>query len=254
MTQSQQTPTHQSTSNRRPMLLALVALVTMAQPFVAMSATNGPVFYSTATVRPTEPGSKTRVDDRNPFTQVVSIPATSDPSTIRFVKVKATRVFTKVKSTTDVRYCDDLKFRDPGGSMYCSYTQKESPEAAYEVTYSYTDQPLASDEYGGRYFQFQVYFRPDELPPALRNAIAAGRGKQSELATYFTVTTSRLPVRGAVIDDAHSSFCNGNYMDGNWIQFDPRCQDQVSYKTVTVPSAYIRVRVEPTSGGDLARN
>ncbi len=253
MTKSQQIPTHQSTLNRGPMLLALVAIGAMAQPFVAMSAPNGPVFYSAATVRPIEPGSKTRVDDRDPFTHVVSIPATFDPSTITFEKVKATRVFTKVRSTTEARYCDELRFRDPGGSMYCPYTRNESPEAAYEVTYSYTGEPLASDEYGGRYFQFQVYFRPEELPPALRSAISAGKGKQPELATYFKMTASRLPVRGAVIDDAHPSFCNGNYMDGNWIQSDPHCQDQVSLKTVTMLSEYITLRIEPTSG-ELARN
>jgi hypothetical protein len=218
-----------------------------------MSAPNGPVFYSTATVLPVQPAPKTRVDDRNPFTHLASIPATSDPSTIRFERVKATRVFTEVKSTTDARYCDELRFRDPGGSMYCPYTQKESPEAAYEVTYSYTGEPLASDEYGNRYFRFQVRFRPEELPPALRSAISAGRMKQPELATFFKVTASRLPVRRAVIDDAHSSFCNGNYMDGNWIQSDPHCQDQVGFKTVTMPSACITVRVEPTSG-ELARN
>jgi hypothetical protein len=136
--------------------------------------------------------------------------------------------------------------------MYCPYTQKESPEAAYEVTYSYTGQPLASDEYGGRYFQFQVYFRPDELPSALRSAISAGRRKQSQLATYFKVTASRLPVRGAVIDDAHSSFCNGNYVDGKWIQSNLHCQDRISFKTVTMPSEHITARVEPTSA-ELAR-
>jgi hypothetical protein len=253
MTQSQQVPTRRPSSNRGLMLLALVAIGTMAQPFVAMSAPNEPVFYSTATVHPAQPGSKTGVYDRNPFNHVASIPATSDLSTIRFEKVKATKVFTKVKATTDARYCNELRFSDPGGSMYCSSAQNESAEPAYVVTYSYTGQPLASDEYGNHYFRFQVYFRPEELPPALRSAISAGKGKGPEVAEYFTMTASRLPVRGAVIDDANSSFCSGNYVDGNWIQSDPRCQAEASLKVVTMPSEYIAVRVEPTSG-ELARN
>jgi hypothetical protein len=252
MTKSQQIPGRQSTASRRPILLALVTIGTLAQPFVAISAPTGSAVYSTATARPEQSGPKTRVDDRNPFTHIASIPATSDPSTIRFEKVKAIRAFTKVKVTTDGRYCDELRFSDPGGSMYCSYTQNEGPEAAYEVTYSYTGEPLASDEYSNRYFQFKVYFRPEELPSALRRAISTGHGKEPALAEYFNMTTSHLPVRRAVVDDANSRFCSGNYVDGNWSQSDPHCRDQVSLTTVTMPSEYIAVRVEPTSE-ELAR-
>ncbi|MBV9503302.1 MAG: hypothetical protein JO138_28345 [Acidobacteriaceae bacterium] len=36
-------------------------------------------------------------------------------------------------------------------------------------------------------------------------------------------------------------------MDGDWIQKDPKCQDKVSLKIVTIPSDYIMVRVEPAA-------
>src|ERR1700739_379074 len=124
-------------------------------------------------------GSEIQLEDLHPFTHSVSIPATSDPATIKFEKVKVTKIFTKRKSTMNVGYCEELKFREPGGSMYCSHSQSESPASAYEVTYSYSGEPMAPDEYGRRYFTFQVYFRPEELPPALRSAIS-GKMKHSE--------------------------------------------------------------------------
>jgi hypothetical protein len=129
--------------------------------------------------------------------------------------------------------------------MFCPYTEDASPMPAYEVVYSFTGQPLASDEYGNRYFTFQVYFRPEELSPGLRRALSIGKMKRSELATYFNVATSRPAVRAAVIDEANSSFCDGNYIDSNWIQKDPKCKDKVSFKTVTKPSDYITVQVDP---------
>ena len=129
--------------------------------------------------------------------------------------------------------------------MYCPYTQEESPARAYEVTYSFIGEPLASDEYGDHYFHFQVYFRPEELPTGLRRALSIGKMKRSELTTYFNVAISRPAVRAAVIDEANSSFCDGNYVDGNWIQRDPNCKDKVSFKTVTRPSDYITVQVDP---------
>ena len=58
--------------------------------------------------------------------------------------------------------------------MCCPYTQNMSPAPAYKVTYSFTGPPLASDEYGNRYFTFRVYFRPEELAPTVRRAISAG--------------------------------------------------------------------------------
>jgi hypothetical protein len=233
---------------RRPIIFVLVTIGTLTQPFFAQDASNRLLVPSVgASGSHNKRRVESQIEDLHPFTHFASIPADSDPASIKFKKVKATKVFTKRKSTMDSGYCQGLQFTDPGGSMYCPYVQDESPALAYEVTYSFTGQPLASDEYGNRNFTFQVYFRPEELPQALRTVLPAGKAQRAELATYFNVTTSRPLVRAAVIDEAHSSFCDGNYMDGNWIQKDPKCQDKVSFKTVTTPSDYIAVQVEPVS-------
>jgi hypothetical protein len=219
----------------------------MAQPFFAEDVSERLPVASVAAARSDKHGVEMQIEDLRPFTHFASIPADSDPASIKFEKVKATKVFTERKSAMDPGYCYDLQFRDPGGSMYCPSVQEGSPALAYEVTYSFTGQPLASDEYGNRNFTLQVYFRPQELPQELRTAISTGKVKRAELATYFNVATSRMPIRKAITDEANSSFCDGNYMDGNWIQKDPKCQDKVSFNIVTIPSDYITVRVEPTS-------
>ena len=131
--------------------------------------------------------------------------------------------------------------------MSCPYTEESRPRLLTRPRIPLKGQPLASDEYGNRYLTFQVYFRPEELPPALRSAPSIGKMKRAELATYFNVTTSRTPVRTAVIDEANSSLCDGNYVDGNWIQKDPNCKDKVSFKTVIKRSEYITVQVDPVS-------
>ncbi|MCU1301102.1 MAG: hypothetical protein JWQ87_1386 [Candidatus Sulfotelmatobacter sp.] len=246
MTTQQQMTKYWSRLNRRPVILALIIIGITALPFLVGNLANSSLALSAAVSKRVV---ETQIRDLHPFTHFASIPASSDPKRIKFEKVKATRVFTKEKSTIDSGYCKDLPFRDPGGSMYCPYTEDESPAPAYEVIYSFKGQPLASDEYGSRYFTFQVYFRPEELPLALRTALSTGKVKRAELATYFNVATSRAPVRAAVIDEANSSFCDGNYVDGNWIQKDPACKDKVSYKTVSRPSDYITVQVDPVSPG-----
>jgi hypothetical protein len=189
----------------------------------------------------------------HPFTHQAFLPATAQTATITFRTVKATKVVTTVSSTMDPDYCKDLQFRDPGGSLYCPYIQYQSPAHAYEVTYSYKDQPMASDEYANGDFTFQVYFRPEELPPALRQALSAHHRNRAELATYFQVTTSRLPIRTAVIDRANSTFCPGNSIDSNWIHDDPACQDKIVFQTVTNPSDYMTVRVDTVPPRQSAR-
>jgi hypothetical protein len=231
-------------ANRRFMTLAVLGVGIVPLLYFAENTDNSSVALSAA-VTSTKPGVETKIKDLHPFTHLASIPASSDPAKIKIDKVKATRVFTKEKIIADPGYCKDLQFRDPGGSMFCPYTEDASPAPAYEVTYSFKGEPLASDEYGNRYFTFQVYFRPEELSPGLRRALSIGKMKRAELATYFNVTTSRMPVRAAVIDEASSSFCDGNYMDGNWIQKDRNCKDKVSFKTVTRPPGYITVQVDP---------
>jgi hypothetical protein len=234
---------------QHPIILALIGMGIMAQPFFAQDASKQSPAASVSAARSDKRGVELQIEDLYPFTNIASIPADSDPASIKLERVKPAKVFTERKPVMDPSYCYDLRFRDPGGSMYCPYAQEKSPAPAYEVTYSFTGQPLASDEYGNRNFTFQVYFRPEELPQALRTAISAGKVKRAELATYFNVATSRMQIREAVIDEANSSFCDGNYMDANWIQKDPKCRDKVSLKIATIPSDYITVRVEPASPG-----
>jgi hypothetical protein len=123
----------------------------------------------------------------------------------------------------------------------------ESPTTAYQITYSFRGQPLASDEYGNTYFTFHVYFRPDELALEIRNALSTRKLGREDTAGYFMVTTSREPVQRVVIDEARSGFCGTVLRDGSWILADPDCPDRINYKTITIPSDYITVRVDPVS-------
>jgi hypothetical protein len=203
MIQDQQT-TGPSSANRRVIPLAVLGVGIVALPYFAGKVDNGSLALSAAVTSP-KPGVETKIKDLHPFTHFASIPASSDPAKIKFEKVKATRVFTEEKTIVHPGYCKDLPFRDPGGSMFCPYTEDTSPTPAYEVMYSFKGQPLASDEYGNRYFTFQVYFRPEELPATLRRALSTGKMKRAELATYFNVEKSRTPVRAAVIASTNPS-------------------------------------------------
>ena len=71
-----------------------------------------------------------KVEALDPFTHLADIPEGFDPSSIKFEGVKAVKVATESKSTTDVRFCEDATNRDSGGSMYCPYTQLQSPSPA----------------------------------------------------------------------------------------------------------------------------
>lgn len=226
-----------TTHQKRSMVLALLGMGFMAPPFFAQNAA----------AESAQRGVETRVADLDPFTHFAFIPASSAAETIKFENVKATKVFTKMSSTRDPGFCNNVQFNEPGGSMYCPFIQHESPATAYAVTYSFEGAPLASDEYGNRNFTFQVYFKPEELPSTLQSAISAHKVKRAELATYFNVTTSRPLVHGTVIDEANSSFCAGHFVDVDWVQNDPDCQNKVSFKSVTTPSANIAVQVEPIS-------
>jgi hypothetical protein len=55
-------------------------------------------------------------------------------------------------------------------------------------------------------------------------------------------------VEQKVVDKAHSQYCEGNYMDGNWVRKDPKCQDQVQYISQTIPSPYLTVQVDLRQG------
>ncbi len=98
----------------------------------------------------------------HPFTHIAFIPEGADPSSIKFKSVKAVIVSTKRTFVKDKLYCEE-GYQEPGGSEYCPYIQDGSPMPAYQVSYSYSGPPMASDEYGSTHFSFSVYFHPDEL-------------------------------------------------------------------------------------------
>jgi hypothetical protein len=180
-----------------------------------------------------------------PFTHVARIPAGFDTGSIRFQTAKMVRIPATLVYTTNPEYCKDLAFRDPGGSMYCPSARTGDTATAYELTFSVTGTPLASDEYGNRNFTFHVYFAPDELAPDVRQAISNGKRSRSDAVGSFKVSTSRELVRQNVVDEAASHFCAGNFMDGAWINSDANCRDQVYYKAIDAPSDYITVRIAP---------
>ena len=68
--------------------------------------------------------------------------------------------------------------------------------------------------------------------------------KRDQAASYFQMSTYRAMVDQKVIDKANSKFCDGNYVDGNWVRKDAKCQDQVQYTSQTVPSPYLTVQVD----------
>jgi hypothetical protein len=193
-------------------------------------------------------GEVVEVTDLQPFTHVAYIPADADLSSIKMEGIKAVKVATRLRSVTSTDYCEYVyRFAEPGGSLYCPQTTSESPVPAYRVSYSYKGQPMASDEYGGRSFTFSVYFRPGELNPGLLQALLSGRTSRSTATEFFQLTSSRGSERQTVIDRAHSRFCAGNYIDGNWIHTNAKCEDIVAYKVIASPSPYIVVKVNPAS-------
>jgi hypothetical protein len=201
-----------------------------------------------ASLKPENPvTTTTTVEATNPFTHVANIPAGADLPSIRFQGVKKVRVATRRQVTTDVSYCGGQQFRDPGGSMYCPSTQLLSPKDAYQVTYSYDGPALASDEYGNTHFAFSVYFQPGELSSEVRSALTRHTQSKADMAADFDLSSYRTKVRRVAIDQAASTFCDGNYFDGNWVHTDSKCQDKVDYTTVSAPSDYITVRVDPAS-------
>jgi hypothetical protein len=199
------------------------------------------------TARATVAVQMPQTQELGPFTHFARIPADSDTATIRLEKIRSVRVPQLVQYTAHAAYCRDMAFRDPGGSMYCPESRTIGTAAAFEATYSYTGQPLASDEYHVGRYTFQVYFRPDELASEVRAAIETGKWKATYLAEYFMLHTDPESVHRAVIDESQSKFCDGNFVDGNWTRTDPACRDQIAYATATVLSGYLTVKVDPIS-------
>jgi hypothetical protein len=234
------------TMNRRQIIrIVQLALVAVAALTLAGHA------EAAGALTPKSSNSKSiivRVEELHPLTHFAYIPQGSDLSSIKFQGVKKVEVATQIKSTTDMHYCEDQVFRDPGGSMFCPRTRLESPSGAYQVTYSYRGQPLASDEYGNTYFTFSVYFRWDELSPAVRDTLAKHEISRADAAAYFDLTAYRSPVREVVIDETASTFCAGNFVDGSWTHTDSKCEDDIHYTTIIAPSVYVTVKVDPALG------
>jgi len=176
----------------------------------------------------------------NPFTHVASIPATVDPSTIRFEKLKMVDLASKTQTITDSQDCKDRQFRDPDGSG-CEAVKVLERVKAVEADYSFIGPQISSGEgqIAPSRQTFAVYFRPEEL--AVNGPVEKLNREQG--GSLFDVNTSRLMVPEKVIDQQNSHFCEGNYVDGNWVQSDSKCQQNVQYTTRTVPSTYWEVEV-----------
>lgn len=226
----------------------VICFATVATASLAFAA--GPKANPGAAVAATLPVNTTIVEivDLQPFTNVAYIPMGADLSSIRFQGAKTVKVATKRTYTEDRHYCGQ-DFREPGGSAFCPQSQDGSPMAAYQVTYSFNGPSMASDEYGNTRQTFSVYFHEDALPPAVRERMSAPKLPRAEAEQLLKVTTSRSNARQVSIDERNSSFCAGNYRDGLWTRLDANCQDTVVYETVTEPSGYLMVRVDPASAG-----
>jgi hypothetical protein len=186
-----------------------------------------------------------RVADVTPFGGIAVIPADADTRSIRFENVRAVRVPARIRYTADAAYCSDVD-RTPGGSMFCPQPRVESTVTAYQVTYSYTGEPLASDEHAGRRFTLQVYFRPSDLPASLLQSLAGARRLgRARASSFFELSAVRESELRYVTDEARSVHCEGVYIDGNWQQLDPECDEIQRTAPLTVPSDYITIKVTP---------
>jgi hypothetical protein len=183
----------------------------------------------------------------NPFTNVASIPATVNPSTIRFEKLRMVELASKTKTNNDTQNCKDRQFRD--GDMTCQTVTVVEKVKAVEAQYSYSGPVVGSGEAVPGRDTFSVYFRPEDVAAA--GSIDKLNREQAE--SLFEFSTSRPMVAEKVIDKAHSHFCEGNYVDGNWTKKDANCQDQVQYMNQTVASPNLLVQVDvrrPVSAGN----
>lgn len=187
-----------------------------------------------------------QISDLHPFTHVAYILAGADLSSIRIENIKAVKVATKQRSVNPGN-CDEL-WAEPGGSTYCPWTTDESPVPAFRVTYSYRGPSTASDEIGrNTNFTFEVYFRPEEISPRILRAFSSGKASRSAAAEFFQVTLGRDSMLQPILDKANSTLCDGDYVDGNWMHTNPRCEDTLTYKEVASASPYITVNVDPVS-------
>ena len=228
--------------NKTKVILFAGAAVVVAIGLVFAIRTN--TSTSTNDVQGTVAKRTVETNELNPFTNVASIPATVDPSTIRFEKVRAVELASKTKTNTDTQNCKDRQFRE--GDMTCQSVTVVEKVKAIEARYSYSGPVIGSGEAVPGRDSFSVYFRPEDLA-------AAGpveKLNREQAASLFAISTSRPTVDEKVIDKAHSHFCDGNYVDGNWTKKDPSCQDQIQYITQTVASPNLLVQVDLRHAAD----
>ena len=188
-----------------------------------------------------------RAEKLNPFTHQAQAPEGTDLKSIRLEKARPVMVPTTITYGTNVRYCEEASYRDPGGSAYCPSARSTSRAAAYELTYSFAVPASLSEESGQRHATFRVYFRPEELAPEIRAALSSHEQDRADIAAYFVVNASQESVERLVVDGAHSSFCEGSFIEGNWTQSDSRCLQNVAYRTIASPSSYLTLTVEATT-------
>ena len=99
--------------NRNTIALAMITLGLAASIALARESTNIIV------TPPARSGASVQIRDLQPFTHLAQIPADSEKGTIRFETANMVQVPTRITYTMNPSYCEELAFRDPGGSMYC---------------------------------------------------------------------------------------------------------------------------------------
>jgi hypothetical protein len=188
---------------------------------------------------PAQPSLERALD---PFTHVAYIPATVDPKTIHLKRLKTVDLASKTQTITNPQDCKDRSFRDPDGKN-CEAVKVLERVKAVEAEYSYLSPEYSTSEgevIPANRQTFSVYLHPEELP--VSGPVEKLNREQAE--SLFQVSASRPIVQEKVVDNQRSHFCEGNYVDGNWIQQDPKCQPQVEYTTRTVPSESWAVTVD----------
>jgi len=175
----------------------------------------------------------------DPFTHTVSIPATVDPATIRFEKLKSVELASKIETTNKTADCKERQFRDPDGTS-CQSVKVIERVKALEASYSYVGPELSAGETIPGRQSFSAYFRPEEV----NLDGPANKLKRDQAAALFHVNTFRSVVEQKSIDKQNSHFCEGNYVDGNWVQKDANCKDQIQYVSQKVPSPNWTVQID----------
>src|SRR5215472_4486281 len=97
--------------NSTKIMLIAGAAIVVAGGLVFAISTSAPA--STADTRGAIGILPSTSRELNPFIHVASIPATVDPSTIRFEKMKLVDLASKTQTTTDVQGCKERQFREP---------------------------------------------------------------------------------------------------------------------------------------------